>query len=109
MALGLIITTLLWHALSSSVGSIPAQGLAEPLSISGQAIKSQVVSTPSSGLDSPPKSTVFNTVWVKVQRDVNTECKQCPSPSCLNQDWFGSSYQFQAICWINGAQIGNTT
>ena len=50
----------------------------------------------------------FDAVWVRVLRDVNTECKTCPYPNCPNKDWYGSSYQFSAKCWTVGAIIGKT-
>jgi hypothetical protein len=55
-----------------------------------------------------PAAQQFDSVWVRVLRDVNTECKTCPYPNCPNKNWYGSSYQFSAKCWTVGAIIGRT-
>src|ERR1700748_2015118 len=55
-----------------------------------------------------PPTREFDSVWVRVQRGVNTECKTCPFPNCPNKDWYGSSFQFAAKCWTVGAIIGKT-
>jgi hypothetical protein len=87
---GLIVAAVGWHAWPASAGAGPRgeSRAAEP-----------------AGLSSPP----FESVWVRVLRNVNTECKLCPAPGCMNKDWFGSSYQFQAVCRAQGARVGNTT
>jgi hypothetical protein len=50
----------------------------------------------------------FNNVWARVRRYVNTECKACPDPLCLNKDWYGSSYMFRTDCYTTGALVNNT-
>jgi hypothetical protein len=51
---------------------------------------------------------MFDSVWAKVRRNVNTECKSCPDPLCLNKDWYGSSYLFRTDCYTTGAMVNNT-
>lgn len=51
---------------------------------------------------------LFDTVWAKVRRGVNTECKACPDPLCTNKNWFGSAHHFRASCYATGATVNNT-
>jgi hypothetical protein len=51
---------------------------------------------------------MFDSVWAKVRRNVNTECKICPNPLCKNRDWYGSSYLFRTDCYLTGAMVNNT-
>lgn len=55
-----------------------------------------------------PTQSNFESVFVRVLRDINTECKACPHPGCVNKEWFGSSHQFAAKCWTAGTTVGNT-
>jgi hypothetical protein len=55
-----------------------------------------------------PEQSTFDSVFVRVLRDINTECKACPHPGCVNKDWYGSSHQFAAKCWTAGTIVGNT-
>jgi hypothetical protein len=96
---GLIAAAAVWHAWSASAGAGPRDG---------QPTQSRTAPSPAAEPDGG-KPAFFESVWVRVLRNVNTECKLCPSPGCLNKDWFGSSYQFQAVCWAQGAKVGNTT
>lgn len=55
-----------------------------------------------------PAQSNFDAVFVRVFRDINTECKACPHAGCINKDWYGSSHQFVAKCWTAGSVVGNT-
>ena len=100
VSVGLIVAAAVWHASPLSAGAGPRDG---------RLTQSPTALSPAAGLDGAKTAAFFDSVWVRVLRNVNTECKVCPSPSCLNKDWFGSSYQFQAVCWAQGARVGNTT
>jgi hypothetical protein len=93
----LIVAAAVWHASPLSAGVGPRDSPAERPPAAGGSTASRAAPPP------------FESVWVRVRRNLNTECKLCPSPGCLNRDWFGSSYQFQAVCWAQGAKVGNTT
>ena len=95
--MGLAVAAVVWHAWPASAGAGPRNG--------SQSMQSRPPAA-ELGAGQPP---FFESVWVRVLRNVNTECKLCPSPRCLNKDWFGSSYQFQAVCWAQGAAVGDTT
>jgi hypothetical protein len=99
VSVGLIVAAVVWHAWLASAGAGPPDG---------RQTQSQTAPPPAAERDGA-KTAFFESVWVRVLRNVNTECKLCPSPGCLNKDWFGSSYQFQAVCWARGAKVGNTT
>jgi hypothetical protein len=94
----LIVAATTWLARPTLAGAGPPDGSVAAI---GGSTESRMA--PSAG-----KAPLFESVWVRVLRNVNTECKLCPSPGCLNKDWFGSSYQFQAVCWAQGAKVGNT-
>jgi hypothetical protein len=90
----LIAASAVWHAWPLAAGPSPPNGLEGRRT---ESIEPRTAPAP------------FESAWVRVLRNINTECKLCPSPDCLNKDWFGSSYQFQAVCWAQGAKVGNTT
>jgi hypothetical protein len=56
-------------------------------------------------LAAPPK---YESVWARVRRDINTECKTCPYQACTNQDWYQSSFQFLAVCYAKGSMVNST-
>ena len=64
--------------------------------------------TPELAVAGRTKPAKFESVWVRVKRDTNTECKLCPYENCSNKDWYGSSHMFGATCWTYGERINNT-